>query len=71
MDLASLFIVSKVTTVLGGGSGEEAEGSLIPAVIAVKESQDPKCPRCWNHRETVNEEGLCTRCAYVVSLLAE
>lgn len=71
MDLASLFIVSKVETMPGEGPGEEAEGSLIPAAITVKEAADPKCPRCWNHRETVNNEGLCTRCAHVVSLLAE
>jgi isoleucyl-tRNA synthetase len=69
MDLATLFIVSKVTVVHGEGEGELAEGSAIPATISVAESQTPKCPRCWNHHDEVNEEGLCPRCAKVVSFL--
>ena len=66
MDLATLFIVSKVTLCVGDCEGDATEGA-IPAKISVTESQAPKCPRCWNHFEEVNEDGLCARCAAVVA----
>ena len=69
MDLATLFIVSKVTVVRGEGEGEAAVGSAIPATISVRESGAPKCPRCWNHHEEVSGDGLCPRCASVVSFV--
>ncbi len=67
VDLKTLFIVSKVTLVRGEGEGEAAEDSAIAATIAVSAAQAPKCPRCWNHEEEVDAEGLCLRCARVVA----
>ena len=47
------------------GSGENFPGLR----IAVREAQGPKCLRCWMQSAEVNEDGLCPRCARVVSLL--
>ena len=70
VDLASLCIVSKVTVTTDGIEGEKAEDCLIPCTIAVKLSEAPKCPRCWNHNEHIGTDGhhaeLCPRCAAVV-----
>ena len=70
VDLASLCIVSKVTVITEAVEGERNEESLIPCTIAVKLSEAPKCPRCWNHCDSIGTEGhhaeLCDRCAAVV-----
>nr|WP_317325251.1 isoleucine--tRNA ligase [uncultured Flavonifractor sp.] len=70
VDLASLCIVSKVTVTTDGVEGEKNEECLIPCTIAVKLSEAPKCPRCWNHNEHIGTDGhhaeLCPRCAEVV-----
>ena len=69
-DLATLCIVSKVTVTTEAVEGEKNEDCLIPCTIAVKLSEAPKCPRCWNHNEHIGTEGhhaeLCDRCAAVV-----
>ena len=69
-DLATLCIVSKVTVTTETVEGEKNEDCLIPCTIAVKLSEAPKCPRCWNHNEHIGTEGhhaeLCPRCAAVV-----
>ena len=69
-DLATLCIVSKVTVTTENLEGEKNEDCLIPCTIAVKLSEAPKCPRCWNHNEHIGTEGhhnqLCPRCAAVV-----
>ena len=68
-DLAALCIVSKVTVTTQAIEGEQAEDCLIPCTIAVKLSEAPKCPRCWNHDEHIGTPGhhaeLCDRCAAV------
>ena len=70
VDLASLCIVSKVTVTTDAVEGERSEESLLPCTIAVKLSEAPKCPRCWNHSHTIGQAGhhaeLCDRCAAVV-----
>ncbi len=70
VDLASLCIVSKVAVTTEAVEGEKAEDCLVPCTIAVKLSEAPKCPRCWNHNEHIGAEGyhaeLCPRCAAVV-----
>ena len=70
VDLASLCIVSKVTVTTEAVEGEKNEESLLPCTIAVKLSEAPKCPRCWNHCDTIGAAGhhaeLCPRCASVV-----
>ena len=69
-DLATLCIVSKVTVTTEAVEGEKMEDCLIPCTIAVKLSEAPKCPRCWNHSEHIGAAGhhaeLCDRCAAVV-----
>ncbi len=70
VDLAALCIVSKVEVTTGSIEGEESGECLVPCTIAVRFSQAPKCPRCWNHNEHIGTEGhhaeLCDRCAAVV-----
>ena len=70
VDLASLCIVSKVTVTTGAVEGEKSEDCLIPCTIAVALDESPKCPRCWNHCDSIGTEGhhaeLCDRCAAVV-----
>ena len=70
VDLATLCIVSKVTVTTEQVEGEQMEDCLVPCTIAVKLSEAPKCPRCWNHNEHIGTEGhhpeLCPRCAAVV-----
>ena len=70
VDLASLCIVSKVTVTTDSVEGEKNEECLIPCTIAVKLSEAPKCPRCWNHNDAIGTDGhhaeLCPRCAAVV-----
>ena len=70
VDLASLCIVSGVSVTTGPVEGERNEDCLVPCTIAVKLSEAPKCPRCWNHSHTIGQAGhhaeLCDRCAAVV-----
>ncbi|MDE6589893.1 MAG: isoleucine--tRNA ligase, partial [Oscillospiraceae bacterium] len=58
-ELATLFIVSKVTV-------EQGEATT----VEVKLSGAPKCPRCWNHDGNIGTPGhhaeLCDRCAKVL-----
>ena len=69
-DLAALCIVSSVIVTTGSLEGERADECRIPCTIAVRLSDAPKCPRCWNHNEHVGEDpehpDLCPRCAGVV-----
>ncbi|MGM9594043.1 MAG: isoleucine--tRNA ligase [Candidatus Onthomonas sp.] len=69
LDLAELFIVSKVETIEGQGDG--VVGESFPGVtVKVAMSQAPKCPRCWLHHEAIGQDAehpeLCPRCAKVV-----
>ncbi|MCI8808203.1 MAG: isoleucine--tRNA ligase [Oscillospiraceae bacterium] len=60
-ELASLFIVSKVTLQKAEAPGME---------VSVLLSDAPKCPRCWNHDGHIGTPGhhaeLCDRCAKVL-----
>ena len=69
-ELATICIVSAVTTAEGEGDGykgEEFEGLTVKVSPAAGE----KCPRCWNHDVTIGTEGghaeLCERCAAVLA----
>ena len=45
-------------------------GTNFPALtIGVSEARGTKCPRCWMHSEQADENGLCPRCAGVMSRL--
>ena len=72
-DLMALCIVSGVKLTVapdGKGNGEQAQDCLVPCSIDVKLSEDPKCPRCWNHDAGIGADAghpeLCPRCAKVV-----
>ena len=69
-ELATLCIVSSVIVTTGSLEGERADECRIPCTIAVRLSDAPKCPRCWNHNEHVGGDpehpDLCPRCAGVV-----
>ena len=69
VDLASLCIVSKVTVTTDAVDGEKMSDCPVPCTIEVKLSEAPKCPRCWNHHDHVDENGLCPRCAAVVNAM--
>ena len=69
VDLAALCIVSKVSVTTDSVEGEKMGDCPVPCTIAVKLSEAPKCPRCWNHHDHVDENGLCPRCAAEVSKL--
>ena len=62
-DLATLFIVSKVTV-------EQRDDEAPGMKVTVKLSDAPKCPRCWNHDALIGTPGhhaeLCGRCAAVL-----
>ena len=56
--LADLFIVSQTELLLVDGDGLRIE---------VCAAEGEKCARCWIYHKDVNEDGLCPRCAKVVS----
>ena len=66
-DLASLCIVSGVTVTTGAVEGEKLDDGVLPVTVAVKLSEAPRCPRCWNHSADIGTAGhheeLCDRCA--------
>ena len=68
-NLAEIFIVSSCAF----GAPEEnalevGNGTNFPGLtIGVSEAKGTKCPRCWMHSEAANAEGLCPRCAAVIS----
>ena len=71
-DLPALFIVSEVECVHGAGEGYA--GELFPGLtVKVELHQAPKCPRCWNHHDSIGtadgHEELCPRCAKVVAAM--
>ncbi len=72
LDLAQMFIVSRVSVVFGEGSGLAGESFPGVSVDAVP-CDAPKCLRCWNRAETVGRDhehpDLCERCAQVVKSL--
>jgi isoleucyl-tRNA synthetase len=72
-DLATIFIVSDATVVLGR-SETAVQSEDIPALhVEARPSTLGKCSRCWNYRESVGKtpgrEDLCERCAKVVDNL--
>ena len=70
VNLAELCIVSKADVTVETVEGERMDDGLVPCTIAVKLSEAPKCPRCWNHDARIGTAGhhaeLCPRCAAVL-----
>ena len=71
LDLAEILIVSSCTENEEPPAGAAVgQGQNFPGLtIAVTEARGTKCPRCWMHSETPDENGLCPRCAAVVAAL--
>ena len=64
IDLEELFIVSHV---------DVAAGDVEEPQVEVSATSEPKCPRCWNHRElggNPNHAEVCKRCGDVLDQLA-
>jgi isoleucyl-tRNA synthetase len=69
-NLAEICIVSAVDWCEAEEGAEVAQGVNYPGLtVGVSEAKGEKCPRCWMHSLDANAEGLCPRCAAVVSKL--
>jgi isoleucyl-tRNA synthetase len=67
---ADLFIVSDVEVSEDAELYAKAAETPIAGVrVLVSEANGVKCPRCWKHSVTDHADGLCARCASVVSKL--
>ena len=70
VNLAEIFIVSNCAWGTPEEGAEVAAGVNFPGLtVGVSEAKGVKCPRCWMHSENANAEGLCPRCAAVISKL--
>ena len=70
LNLAEICIVSACTWDAAEEGAEVGTGVNFPGLtIGVSEAKGAKCPRCWMHSLDANEEGLCKRCAAVISKL--
>ena len=70
VNLAEVCIVSSCAWEAAEEGAEVGTGVNYPALtIGVSEAKGVKCPRCWMHSNSTHEEGLCDRCASVVSKL--
>ncbi len=68
--LAEIFIVSDCGFEQPHEGAEVAQGENFPDVtIGITEALGEKCPRCWMHSQNADENGLCKRCASVISKL--
>ena len=69
MDLAELFIVSRVSVSAQPVEGAR-QGVNVPCIsVAVSEAPCVKCPRGWLHSTEAGENGLCPRCAKVLTFV--
>ena len=68
VNLAEICIVSACTWEAIAEGAVSGEGTNLPQLkIGVTEARGEKCPRCWMHSEKANADGLCERCASVIS----
>ena len=68
LNLAEICIVSACEWAEAEEGAEVGCGVNYPGLtIGVSEAKGEKCPRCWMHSEAANAEGLCPRCAAVIS----
>ena len=69
-NLAEICIVSAVDWSAPEEGAEVGTGAnYADLTIGVSEAKGEKCPRCWMHSLEADENGLCKRCAAVVSRL--
>jgi len=70
LNLAEICIVSACEWAAPEEGAQVGNGVNFPELtVGVSEAKGAKCPRCWMHSEAANEEGLCPRCAAVISKL--
>ncbi len=70
LNLAEICIVSSCNWEDVADGATTGVGSNLPQLtVGVAEARGEKCPRCWMHSEQANVEGLCPRCAMVISTL--
>ncbi len=70
LNLSEIFIVSSCSVEAPEADATCGQGVNFPGLkIGVADARGTKCPRCWMHSEQANEEGLCPRCAGVISRL--
>ncbi len=68
VNLAEIFIVSSCAWEAAPEGAEVGTGVNYPELtIGVTEARGTKCPRCWMHSEMADANGLCPRCAAVLS----
>ena len=68
LDLAQICIVSSCAWETIPEGATVGTGTNLPQLtVGVVEARGEKCPRCWMHSEQANAEGLCPRCASVLS----
>ncbi|MBR1660047.1 MAG: isoleucine--tRNA ligase, partial [Oscillospiraceae bacterium] len=68
--LADLFIVSAVEVKTDPALYESAAETPVAGVrVLVEPAKGEKCPRCWKRTLSPDADGLCPRCAEVVSFL--
>ena len=68
LNLAEICIVSAVDWAAAEEGAEVGNGvNFSDLTIGVSEAKGEKCPRCWMHSTAANREGLCPRCAAVIS----
>ena len=70
LNLAEICIVSACGWETAPEGALVRQGTNFPGLtIGVSEATGTKCPRCWMHSESDHAEGLCKRCAAVISKL--
>ena len=70
LNLAEICIVSSCAWEKAEEGATVGSGVNLPGLtIGVTEARGEKCPRCWMHSTEADENGLCKRCASVVSQL--
>ena len=68
LNLAEIFIVSSCNWEAPEAGALVGNGTNFPGLtVGVSEAKGEKCPRCWMHSLQANAEGLCPRCAAVIS----
>ena len=70
LNLAEICIVSFCDWESVAAGATTGTGENLPQLtVGVTEARGEKCPRCWMHSEKADAEGLCPRCAKVISTL--
>ena len=68
LNLSEICIVSSCDWEAVAEGATTGVGTNLPQLtVGVSEARGEKCPRCWMHSTEANSEGLCPRCAGVIS----